>query len=52
MSDGEISLLGVDFVNLSVLLREKAQSELVLLFGAKGQSIFRDMLNEGLLNLL
>lgn len=51
MGDGEASLLSIDLFDLSVLLGILIKSELVLLFGTEGESIFRDVIDEGLLEL-
>ena len=51
VGDGEAGLSSIDLVDLSVLLGILAKSEFVLLFGTEGESILRDVVNEGLLEL-
>jgi len=51
VADGEVLLSGVDLVDLSILLGEEAHSELEFLLGSIGDSVFRHVLNESLLEL-
>ena len=51
VSDGEVGLLSVDLVDLGILLGEKTESEVVLLFGSEVETVSGDVLNEGLLDL-
>ena len=51
VADGEVVLSGVDLLELGVLLGEEAHSELELLLGSVGDSVFRHVLDESLLEL-
>ena len=51
VADGEVVLSGVDLLDLGVLLGEEAHSELELLLGSVGDSVFRHVLDESLLEL-
>jgi hypothetical protein len=50
VSNGEgVLWVGIDLLVLSILLGEDVQSELVLLLGSVGDSVFREVLDESLL---
>ena len=51
MSGSEVLLLGVDLVDDSISLGEKAESEFVLLFGSIRQAVDGSVFNECLFNL-
>jgi hypothetical protein len=51
VTDGEVLLSGVDLLDLGVLLGEEVHSELEFLLGSVRDSVFRHVLNEGLLEL-